>query len=481
MRLEELKHDLPETPAFIHNMVQEAVARQTEATNIVPMKRISRHRWSIGRIAAAAIACAVVTSSVAYASVKLYHMYLEKQGAYSVQTGIMVDTEEPEITIPKQIHDIAITSEYIPDGMEWTDEGNKLNFIDTPYQGGISLSSVLYDKTDLSALMLDKNVVQSEERNFGDYDGVYLQYHGLKQSQPFDQRIYLLCPEQYRIITIYFGGVSKEDAFKFAEGIVITEKDALLDTNGLLRWRDQVNPEVETEGLSVTNANIPIHKIGDTFELKNYVFAEDVDGNFIDADSITVCVDSVQIADNLLLLDGENIPDEWKNAVDENGNLVQNHLSFIKAGDGVESLDQVVDEKTVNQKLVYITVTYTNTSGIDLKHILYLGTLMTLEKQNDGTYTVYMDGETPGNGFDYYTGDSVAQTAEMSFSSVTDAYGNGGNYIPSLSAGESIQIKMAWIVNEQDLENMYLNLNGSGSVYEFDDAIIETGLVNINE
>ena len=46
-------------------------------------------------------------------------------------------------------------------------------------------------------------------------------------------------------------------------------------------------------------------------------------------------------------------------------------------------------------------------------------------------------------------------------------------------AGESIQVNMAWIVNENDLNNMYLNLNGDGAAYEFSDSMLKTGLVDI--
>ena len=76
MRLEELKNDLPETPDFIHNLIQEEVARQTKVTNVLPMQKKNKYKWNMGRVAAAAIACVVATSSVAYAGTKLYHMYL---------------------------------------------------------------------------------------------------------------------------------------------------------------------------------------------------------------------------------------------------------------------------------------------------------------------------------------------------------------------------------------------------------------------
>lgn len=477
MRLDELKHDLPETPDFIHNMIQAEVAKQTEKNNIVPIKKKKSFRWTKGRVAVAAVACLIATSSAAYAGTQFYHMYRENQGTYGVATGIQAGEDGNAYELPKQIHDVTITSAYIPDGMEWVEDGSILCYADTPYQGGISISSVLMDRKDFSEVLLDKNVIDSEEHTFGEYDGVYIQYHDLKKDQSFNQRIYLLCPDVYRVLTIYVGDdVSKEDAIKFAEGIVITENDTMMDTEGLYTWSDIVNPKIETGELPVTNGKVPVHEIGDIFELGSG-YAE---GDWTDPGDITVCVDSVQIADDLQLLESENIPVEWQNAVDENGKLVSNHLSYIKSGDGVTSLDDVVDEKDVNQKLVYATVTYTNTTDKQINHLLYIGTLMTIAEQDDGTYNVYASGETPGNDYDRYIGDSVARTGDMAYFSVQEAYGDGGNYI-SLKPGESVKINMAWIVNEQDLKNAYLNLNGTGCEYEFDDAIMENGLVYIGK
>ena len=40
---------------------------------------------------------------------------------------------------------------------------------------------------------------------------------------------------------------------------------------------------------------------------------------------------------------------------------------------------------------------------------------------------------------------------------------NGKNYISSLAAGESTEVNVAWIVNEDDLGRMYLEVSGSGT------------------
>ena len=110
--------------------------------------------------------------------------------------------------------------------------------------------------------------------------------------------------------------------------------------------------------------------------------------------------------------------------------------------------------------------------------MLYIGTLLLMDHE-DGAYQIYDPTEQSGDDYDRVIWDGVARTAEMTYSSVSEDYGNGGNYITSLKPGESIQVNMAWIVNENDLNNMYLNLNGDGAAYEFSDSMLKTGLVDI--
>ena len=85
--------------------------------------------------------------------------------------------------------------------------------------------------------------------------------------------------------------------------------------------------------------------------------------------------------------------------------------------------------------------------------------------------------ETAGNGYDYYIGDGAADIGTMKYNSEAEKYNDGGNYISSLKPGESIQVNMAWIVNEEDIENMYLNF--SGNEYDFTECLLDTGVVDI--
>ncbi len=67
-------------------------------------------------MAAATIVCVLATTTAAYAGVKMYRMYVEKQGDYSVKTGIT--SENKLADLPAQIHDIDFKTGYIPEGMK---------------------------------------------------------------------------------------------------------------------------------------------------------------------------------------------------------------------------------------------------------------------------------------------------------------------------------------------------------------------------
>lgn len=242
-----------------------------------------------------------------------------------------------------------------------------------------------------------------------------------------------------------------------------------------------VSPEElsgETALTFIEDDKLPIHQIGEAFDIS--ASGEDRAGNYIEDNNISVCVDSVQVEDNLQMLGQNHVPEEWVDAVGDDGNLLNNTLSYIKSGDGIDSVDEVIKTESVKQKLVYVTITYTNKTDEEINHMLYLGTLMVMNHE-DGIYQICNDAELSGEDYDRVIWDGAAHTAEMTYGSVSEDYGNGGNYIPSLKPGESKQVNMAWIVNENELDNMYLNLNGDGGAYEFSDSMLKTGLVDIGQ
>ena len=393
-------------------------------------------------------------------------------------TGVTADTENQTTeALSDQIPDVKIETSYIPEGMEWKDERH-LDYINTDNKGGFTIDDVLIGDGNLEEGLTDTNVEESEQTTFGEHEGVYLKYHTLQTDTHFNQRIYLLCPEEGRIVTIYIGSdVSKEEAYKVAEGITLTETGEMISTADMWDWDafiQQQNGELiegeESIGESeegVTGKLPHIYNIGEDIK-KDSTLAQDSEGNDIESADVSVKVDSIQVADDLSLLDTKYIPDNWKNITDENGKLKDNEATYIKRGDGVDTLDEVVRTENFPAKLVYATLTVTNHSDQDLENIHYYIKMSLLNLTDDGYQEKdYMN----QSGEDY---DCVQWDGGLNIDGGMQYYDSqsdiGKNYISSLTAGESTKVNVAWIVNEEDLGRMYLEVSGYGATLNGPDA-----------
>jgi hypothetical protein len=330
------------------------------------------------------------------------------------------------------------------------------------------------DEQDLDAVIQDTDVVEMETGTFGKYEGTYLCKNNLDAagSVAYNQRFYLLCPDEYRVLVAYVSSnVSKEEAYKVMEQVELVETGEMMKTaEEYSRLSNYIKPE-EVESVSECITSMPedqltVHSVGEAVAVS--MSGEDEEGIWTESSDLTATVDRVQIADDLSLLQEDRIPEEWKEAVGTDGKLEQNELSYIKTGDGVDTLDEIVSRTMENQKLVAVDVTYTNTGSESLKNILYFTSTMTIA-HDANTYTIYDYEEQSGDGYDYVSGTSVASKGEMGYFGLFEQNGNGGNYIPSLAPGESVTIRMAWIVNERDLPDLYINLSSDGNGREFNE------------
>ena len=162
MRLEDMKNGIPETPEFIHLMIQDEVKKQLQDTKVINIRTGRKKKWTGKKIAAAVAAGALAASTIVYAGTNLYHMFIEKQGKYSVSIGLEANDKNGKINLPAEIHDIDISAGYLPEGMEWIDEFH-LQYPEHTNNGGFSFSSVLLDNDDMGKVMRDKDVVDYEK------------------------------------------------------------------------------------------------------------------------------------------------------------------------------------------------------------------------------------------------------------------------------------------------------------------------------
>ena len=121
-----------------------------------------------------------------------------------------------------------------------------------------------------------------------------------------------------------------------------------------------------------------------------------------------------------------------------------------------------------------MTLEYTNESDQDLTDVFFYTCLLRLSfDQTAGQYQVIAPDLKGADNVDYawhIGGD------EMQYFDVTGGDRNN-NYIPSLKAGESQIIHVAWILFEDEADQLYLATDGSG--HFFTEDMLETGLIRL--
>lgn len=493
MKLEDLKQNFPEMPSELRMMVEREVQEQIK---IVPTKRRGRHMTR--KTIAVTIAAVMLLGTTVFAGVA-YKMHSEPVGKYAVNTKIedmnQAGTEKSNSATgqPKEVIDIKhvrMEVSYLPEGMVETEEG-KYSYTDALYKGGVSIIFYKMDTGDAQFDMLTTNVKETEEIKVGGYDGIYCELYGGDSGEiSFNQRIYVAYTDVHYVMEMYAASdVAKEDALKIAEGVhlqPVSDGNAQ-DIVHAYNWSEYVksgNEEMVEENTSVIvpkSAMKNTHAVGEAFTAANVDSTED---DWLGPGNVEIKVTDVQVSDKVNLLDlsvtDADFREELLKEVNQAGELIPAKINYMKYGNGIDSLDEVVDSREVPQKLVYVTVEYTNISTEKLDEILFFGSLMKIVEEN-GQMKMYT-GEASDKSVAWdgavYTG--LARNREMWYYDV-----HGGerknNYITDLKAGETATVHMAWLVPEEELGYLYLNLDTSGGSYEFSESSLGLGYVDIRQ
>lgn len=446
------KYELPEVPLNIHNLIQQEVEKQLADCETIDFSAYKKRKWSKRRICVLVIAGVLMTSTIAAAGANLLGIHIQRDGKYGLYLGIE-DPEKSLVELPEKVQGIHYEMGYIPEGM--IRRNNNLYYEEANSKGGISVWDYLLDSKDINKNILEKGVIEYEKQELNGYDSVYVKYFDFKEDGTYDKRIYLLYPEAQRVILVYGGDdVSKEMLLKFTENLKIINTEDMLETKALTKWSDLWKTGEKVEGIYEVKGNkLKIKNEGETINITAPY------GNFDATAEIAVRLDQVIIADDFQQLQDEFIPNEWYDLLDENKKLKENHLYYMKRGDGIRTLDKVVNEKDVNQKVVYVSMTYTNLSKTKLTELIYHGKLLYIQKEKN-KYCFY-NPFGQGKEYDYVLAEGVPGGNWWEYFRDEKDLVDGPNYIEILEVGESIRVEMAWIVNENDLDNLYLNVSDS--------------------
>lgn len=484
MKSEELREEYPQMPEELKNRVSMEVEKQMRSSGPI---------FTARRIAVAAVA-ATLCIGTTVAAAELYKLHGEKTGQYGLETTMETEgqpdgtgiTNEGEINIPK----VRIELGYLPDGMAANSEAmDHYSYAETPWQGGISICLIRMDQGDEVFQVLDKNVLESEDIKAGVHSGVYLRRQGnIGGGINMDQKIYLSFPEVHYIAEIAIGeDVTKEEALKIAEGMKLicveagenpASEPATIDwsvySQNMSAETDEDESAVWSPVSSIAKSEIPMYMPGDTFDI-----GMPYEGGNV---TLQVKVKDVTVMDNISGLDERFLSDTIWEVTDEAGNLLPNTRNYLKEGDGVDTISEVVDTRVLPQKMVVVTMEYKNTTEDDLRDILFFNTVTAIDEV-DENYVIAKETPAEGEEWDFYqdSADLAQCEGEMIYYTVRGGENqNGSNYISSLKAGETITLETGFLVNEEDLKHLYLSADPYGIGYGFDEYVSKSGFVNIS-
>lgn len=486
MRLENMREGFPQMPEEMRIMVEKEVARQIKIERPEFHKKQKKATGGIygKKLAIIALAATMVMGLTAAAGARIYQMYSEKEENYGARIGVNASG-----TATNVIPEVDIQVGYVPEGMyECTDLCGKGKYhyenTEIPHTGGITLVKIVMDSEgDLNA-MTEANVVEREEMIINEHEAVLLKKHMISGGGVnYSRIIYVLYPEVQHILQMFVGDdVPEEEMIKMAESIELVPTGNTVDEANAYTWNDQVEQEkdviIRESKLTASKEEMEnLHDMGE--DIPVMVYAETPDGERGHTEGIQIKVSKVQVSDDLSLLEKTEYVDErWKNAVGDDGKLVMDTVQYVKSGDGINTIDEIVKTEEKAQKLVYVTLKYTNTGEQELRNVLFYHTMLAMEEWEEGyAYCDWIKQQEEGT-WDRMVNTSAAGLGEMYYYDIHDEE-QGKNYISSLAPGETVTLHIASIVHEDQLPYLYLDLTGPS--HEFSERGLETGLVDIRQ
>ncbi len=444
------------------NPADSILSYNTIRRKALPFKKISA-------IAAAALLCIVGTG---FAANKIYQMHLEKEQEYSARLQI-----SSKDGLPKEVKEIEVRVNYIPEGFRQDASKSPIYAFINPENseaGYYVEEPLLIDETDPLSVTFLKD---TQTLTIQGHDALYLCQSYTEDQEWKNETIYILYEDLNRILPVSsWGYADKDELIKLAENIELLPTGNTVSSEGLPRWSEYFQPEGKEDTGAASDyyfmeanvSDMTVHQIGDKFDVPS----------FLDDDNTTeiqleASVTDVQVADNLsLLTDDGKIPDEWLELTGADGKLTSDTLNYIKLGDGVNRLPELIRTEQVPLKLVYATVEYTNNSSETIYDAGYLVSLIPIIQEGD-TIRIF---DRADDTCDYVENEHRSITPEMGYFDVSGGHLDK-NYIPKIGPGESATVHLAWVINEDELDKLYLNFQGDNC---FCEEGLEIGYVDLN-
>lgn len=461
MRKSDMKKAYGKAPMSFHYAVMRSLNNLEEEKTVKNKSRVLR------TVIACALVAAIGTAGVITARA-VYYMNVNKDGNYGISFEMepMSSVKETDDTTMLALEANSSAPEYVKMQIGYLPEGV------TEDQGKYSLNGAheekcftfvverIAEKTNIS----DINIIDYEQLEINGNPAVLANV----AVEPFSKRFYIYFKDYAAFVQCYVtDDVSDEEIKKVMENISFTEGTSDDSVGGALsEAKEPLTNKLYEEIANMVDAwnnseNTEVFAPVELGQKISYELTED-DEFYDELGYIDYSVDKIEVLDNIGDLDYSRFEqsvslDEY---ADENGNLLPYTRETIKYGDGVNDINEVVATDTVNRRLIYTTVTFSNNSDTDKIYYLFRFGIERL-RDNNGALTNQFDEPIP----------ELLNMGEISYidnnNIDTEGY-NAGYYQITIPANSSETVHLGFWADEDVLDELYLELsNGDCPGAEF--------------
>lgn len=399
--------------------------KQKMEEQLMPKRHL---HWKRTLIAAAAVAATIALVPSTVLAVSHITAYVRDTGAY--QKDVVISAENNTSAQP-----MALSFGWLPDGMTETDG----KYYDAQDRG---ISPVFWKLTDSNHIMeySIQYAISHEQYDYNDKTVLYVQKDTTgKSGAVYDRELLIAFQDTPYVAQLYItDNVTEEEWKKIAENLTLTPSD-----------KETAQEWTEPEAI-MENADAPVQL--DTSRLQVCQIGDIVSDTVFDGNT-TVSVNSASLQNNFdgLTTDGIGMTADYSAYQNVDGSIADNIRTWYSCGDGVDTLNKQIEQETIPQRVLVLHLTYTNT-GSEAEEVCVSPYLFCLE--ND---TAFSDPDALYN--DIYHEDSCGELKYdgMAFSFATN-HSYQKNNLTALQPGESADVTLAFLIDEDALDNLYLNL-----------------------
>lgn len=416
-------------------------------SGLVMKKRINRKRLTGIFAAGAAFAVLVPTTVYAYSR---YNAAISKTAKY--QNTITIEpvnqtAESTEKSANKKIQLMKCDFGWMPEGYIRSEKGysNK--------EAGGQITTIFYRIPDdklKNGTSIDIDYTDNFEKYETNGNTAMINYrvsYSEGDTDNFGREIWVIFNDTNYLLQIYpTDDVSRGDTLKMLDNIKLVPTDEICFST-YLPWLDKTehNVDYSSERRPVDEEKINMKHIGETGSYNS--------DEFMNCD---ITVNSVEITDSLAGIHTDPCGNEkdYSQIADENGNILENTRTWIKAGDRINTIDEVVSEENIPLHILKVNATFTNNLDKTEDYCI-CPELFTF---NDGVpEVVWQHDEESGLDYNDSLHDAIEGDYNRHFAFDTDPDKKGSKNHVILEPGESADVELAFLVSDDTINNAYLN------------------------